>query len=287
METGKSVTKTVKKYGNSGGVYLPSSWVGGRVEVKLLNGPPRPGIDLPMALGESMRHVISILVYGSHARGEQEDGSDVDVLVVTDGHLKGLEMPPGLESMNYDITTMSADKFRAALEKDALFRKSLEDARAVFNGSFLEELKTWNRKQKTEHRTQKTENRKQNTAITVPAARIALARSSMGLVKSTLDAGGDIASLVYPLVMRLKEMLLVKCAQEGRKYSLELLEETVLKGGISKREYKEFMDCYRAARAGRPLPAHRFTERAFRQLLELLEGLIKDAEKNEKGAKGN
>jgi predicted nucleotidyltransferase len=260
------MTRMVKKYGNSGGVYLPSSWVGGRVEVKLLSRPARPGIDLPMALGESMRHVVSMLVYGSWARGEQEEGSDIDVLVVTDGHLKGLKMPAGLEWMCYDVTTMSAAEAKNAAGKDALFRKSLEDAKAVFNDSFLEELKSVK-------------------VGKVPAGRIALARSSLGIIKSSLAAGAA-EGLAYPIMMRLKEMLLVKCVRENRRYSLGMLEAAMLKAGLSGNEYRAILQDYRDERAGKG-PRGRAGKAALEKAAKLLEKLVTDAGKKEKGAKGN
>lgn len=108
METQKVLTKAVKKYGNSGGVYLPSAWIGGEVEVRLLRRPVNPEADIPHALSGSMKHVVSVLLYGSHARGEHEEGSDVDVLVVTDGNVKekGMRLPEKLGGGRYDVTVM-------------------------------------------------------------------------------------------------------------------------------------------------------------------------------------
>ncbi|MFH0956770.1 MAG: DUF2080 family transposase-associated protein, partial [Candidatus Aenigmatarchaeota archaeon] len=142
MDAQKTLTKAVKKYGNSGGVYLPASWIGGEVEIRLLRRPQNPEADIMPALSGSMQHVVSVLLYGSHARGEQVEGSDVDVLVVTDGLPKGgLKLSEDLKGSRYDVTVMERKQVEKALQNDALFRKSLEGSRAIFNASFLDGMK--------------------------------------------------------------------------------------------------------------------------------------------------
>ena len=106
MSTAK-LTKIVKKYGNSGGVYLPSSWIGSEIEVSLIRRPQNPGRDLTLALAGEMKHIVSILVYGSYARDEQENESDIDVIIVRDNHSKEIKIPHELKKMNYDIRLMT------------------------------------------------------------------------------------------------------------------------------------------------------------------------------------
>ncbi|MCK4714738.1 MAG: nucleotidyltransferase domain-containing protein, partial [Candidatus Aenigmarchaeota archaeon] len=259
----KTVTKTVKKYGNSGGVYLPSSWVGGEVEVSLTHRPPKPEIDLPLAFADRMEHIISILIYGSYARNDQTGESDIDVIVVTDAHAKDMKIPAQLKGMNYDIRIMNREELKKAVEGDALFNKSLENSRAIFNGSFLDELKPPKTRKNLE-------------------GRISLAKSSLEITKSIFEMGGDNAALVYPVIMRVKEMLLIKCILENREFSLKLLEDTMRKKGVSKSDFRKLIGVYRAVRDGKKPVKYEFGEQVFRKLFELLGGLIDDAEKKEK-----
>jgi predicted nucleotidyltransferase len=264
----EAVTKLVKRYGNSGGVYLPSSWIGGRVEVSLVNRPPNPEKDLPLALAGSMEHIVSILLYGSYAAGEPGPGSDIDVIVVTDNHIKGMGVPEGLGGMNYDIRIMRADEIRRLAGRDILLSKSLEAAKAVLNGSFLEELRSIKPKGS-------------------PMERISLAKSSLNIIKGLFEPGGDNTELAYPLMMRIKEMLLMECALSGRKYSLSLLEGRILARGISQSEYGKLMAYYRAVRAGskpvKPGPGSSTLEK----LLGLLEEMVRNAEKKQAAKKGD
>jgi len=257
----KTLTKTVKRYGNSGGIYLPSSWIWGTVEVAIITGPPKPEKDIPLAFAERMEHIVSILLYGSYATGEHTQGSDIDVIVVTDNHIKDLKPPEGLRGMNYDIRIMSADNIRKAAERDILLSKSLEDAKAVLNDSFLDELRSIKPKGSLRER-------------------IGLAKSSLEIMKALFEAGGDNASLIYPLIMRIKEMLLMECALNNRKYSLKFLENRILAKGISKQEYRKLMAHYRAVRSGKK-PENGFGERIISLLLGLLEEMINNAQKKE------
>jgi predicted nucleotidyltransferase len=260
----KSMTKNVKRYGNSGGVYLPSSWIGGTVEISLVTKPARPEEDIPLAFARELEHIISILLYGSHARGEHEPGSDMDVIVVTDEHQKAaMKAPQDLKGKGYDIMVVQEGKLRSLASRDILLNKSLEDAKAILNDSFLDELKSIRPKGSLRER-------------------IGLARSSLGIMRSLLEAGSDPVALAYPLMMRLKEALLMGCVVEGRKYSLKLLEERVRKAGVQESEYRRLMDAYRSVRAGNKPGKQAISEPAARLLLALLEEMIADAEKDSK-----
>ncbi len=262
MNAEKTLTKTVKRYGNSGGVYLPSSWVGGEVEVNLIHKPPKPEIDLLIAFAENMKHIISILIYGSYARNEQTDESDIDVIVVTDKHEKSMKVPPRLKGMNYDIRIMDRDFLNKVMNKDALFSKAIEGSVAIFNDSFLDELKL--------HKINK--NVKEH---------VELARSSFGIMKDIFEMGGRRSDLVYPVIMRIKEMLLIKCILDGREFTMRLVEDT-LKDMLTESEVREVISSYRSARDGKVSKKREFDDGVFTKLFEILGGLIDYAEKKEK-----
>jgi len=165
--------------------------------------------------------------------------------------------------MNYDIRIMSREEIIKFAKRDILLRESLESSRAIFNDSLLDELKSL----KTRRRF---------------GDRIGFAKSSLEIMKSMFEMGGENTSLVYPVIMRIKEMLLIKCILEGKEYSLGLLEDSVRMKGISKSDFRKLLSNYRAVRDGKSPGKYRFGEHALRRLLELLEELIVDAEKKEK-----
>src|SRR3989338_1378044 len=70
----KTYTKVVKRYGNSGGVYVPREWVGGKVKIDLIDEPANPK-ELLAKL--PLEHVVSVIVYGSYVRKESAADSDI------------------------------------------------------------------------------------------------------------------------------------------------------------------------------------------------------------------
>src|SRR3989338_5939633 len=118
-----TIMKTVKKYGNSGGVYVPSSWIGGRVRVDLVDEPADPKKDILEKI--SLEHVISVILYGSYARNEMEKGSDIDILLITDGEIK-ISIPSEIKK-KYDIQVKSLIALKNSMMNDPVFYKTIKD----------------------------------------------------------------------------------------------------------------------------------------------------------------
>ena len=106
-----TVVKTVKKYGNSGGVYVPSSWIGGKVKLELIDEPADPKKDVLEKV--PLEHVIGVILFGSYTRKEIEKGSDIDLLLITDEDIR-IPIPPEIKK-NYDIQVKSLRALKNAL----------------------------------------------------------------------------------------------------------------------------------------------------------------------------
>ncbi len=218
------IMKTVKKYGNSGGIYVPASWIGGKVKVELMEEPLNPIKDILSKM--PLEHLVSAAVYGSCARKEASHDSDIDVLLITDDDAK-IDIPSELKQ-RYDIQVKSASAVRNALAHDPVFYKIINDeAVAIINHNFLDSLK------KT---TPKPGSIK---------ARIALAESSLNIIKEIADAG--YTDMAYPLVMRFKEALLMDCFLSGKKYSTKAMKRELQKD-IGMKETSAIINAYREAR---------------------------------------
>ncbi len=247
----KTITKTVKKYGNSGGVYLPASWIGGRVKFELVEEPLDPKKEL---LSLPLGHVISVILYGSYARGEMTHESDIDVIVVTDEEAK-INISPELKE-RYDIRVRSASRLRNSVEHDSVFYKVIKDESvALFNQKFLEDLK------------------KIQPKASDIKFRLDMTESSLNIVKTFISVDANPADLVYPLILRLKEILFIECFLANKIYTTALLKKEILGYRVSASEFETLLSIYRAVRADKA-PKGNISMITIEKLASLLETKI-------------
>lgn len=248
-----AIIKTVKRYGNSGGVYLPADWIGGTARIELVNEPADPRKDL---LKLPLEHVVCIIIYGSYARGEMTKESDIDAIIVTDG--ARFEIPSWI-SRRYEISSRTVESVRNSVENDPVFCKVINDESiALFNAPFLEELKTIEPKSDS----------------WIMRYRIETAESSLNVVKSFLELSDEYSRMAYPLVMRLKEMLFIECFISKKKYTTSLLKKEIMALGISAGELANLLSSYRAVRDDRRQVKLNISEETIAKLAGLLEKKI-------------
>ncbi len=251
-----TVIKAVKRYGNSGGVYVPSRWIGGKVRIELIEEPLNPRDALAKI---PLEHVISAILYGSYTRGETAKGSDIDILLIVDDDYE-MDIPAEI-MQKYDIQVKSLRDMRNALVHDPVFYKMVKDEAVVLlNHQFLNSLRA------AMPKTADIEKR------------IKMIESSLSITKEILkiDANADVA---YPTVMRLKEILLIECLLSEKRYSTKALKQEILGCGIATTEFSALMDAYRAARANKRASKHTLQTGTIAKLISLLEEKIQHVRK--------
>jgi len=251
-----AMIKTVKNYGNSGGVYVPRSWVGGKAKIELIEEPIKPETDILKNI-PNPEHLISAILYGSYVRNESTDKSDVDIILVMDEDAKDMKIPIELKRQkNYDIQIKTEKEVRNAMVHDPIFHKVIMDeSKAILNNKFLDSL----RKEKTNESNMKV--------------RISLAESSLNIIKN-LAVDGDCKNLIYPLMLHVKEIFLMECIIKNKKYSLKSLENEAAVFGISRKELANTMNIYRAARDDKMMPKYTTSNDIIFRLIKFLEKKI-------------
>ena len=244
-----TVTKVVKKYGNSGGVYVPNAWIGGKVKVELIDEPFSVNDVLNKVAKE---HVVSAILYGSHARNEASEGSDIDIILVRDKNSE-IDIPDELKQ-KYDIQVKTTEEAMNAMAHDPIFYKIIKDKSvAMINHQFLESL----RKIKLKSGSIKT--------------RLTLAESSLNITKEIFNLGNN--EVVYPLIMRLKEMMVLECLLSDKKYSTAMLKNEILSCGLSPKEFLCIIKIYRVERSNKK--SESVSRETIKKLISLLEMKIK------------
>lgn len=74
----EKIVKLVRKYGNGAHIVVPSEWIGLEVVVR----PVSIGETIISVLGKNLEYVKGIYIYGSYARGDYDDLSDIDILIL-------------------------------------------------------------------------------------------------------------------------------------------------------------------------------------------------------------
>jgi predicted nucleotidyltransferase len=250
----KTVMKMVKKYGNSGGIYLPSDWIGGKVSVNLVDEPMDPMKDVLEKI--SLEHVISVILFGSYARNEAQRGSDIDMIIVTDEGTK-LRIPGEIKK-NYDVRVLNLHALKKSVASDPLLYKAIkDDAVALINHSILDEL------------------RDAEPPYIMIEERLDMIESSVKITKNIIEIdSAQAAELAYPVILRLKEVIIIECLLDDKKYFTHLLEKEIMGSGISKKEVTGILSAYRSVRDERV--AGNISEDSMKKLIMLLEEKIEN-----------
>ena len=137
MET--ELIKPVVRIGNSAGVVLPKSWLNNRARIEIIQDSFSEIVGNVMEiLGDKkvLLDVIGIYLIGSYARGESEDNSDIDVLVIMHG------IDKRIESGKYDLLLVSLEKLENDLKKNVLpLLPMLKEAKPILNSKLIEKYR--------------------------------------------------------------------------------------------------------------------------------------------------
>ena len=107
MSVKEQIVKTVVKSGNGGAVWVPKNWLGQEVVVIL---PDKPKISLKEKiihiLEPHLKEIAALAIYGSYARNEQTEDSDIDILVIAANKCLKLSF----KEKRIEITSLTIEK---------------------------------------------------------------------------------------------------------------------------------------------------------------------------------
>ena len=131
--------KKAVKAGNSSAVILPRTWLNKEVRVELVKKKPEEILkDVLEILKKNipLESIMGIYLAGSYARGEEDENSDIDILIVTDNIDKEM-IKEGL----YSILIISYQLVNQKLDRDLFpVGQMMREARPLINGGLIEDL---------------------------------------------------------------------------------------------------------------------------------------------------
>ena len=131
--------KKAIKAGNSSAVILPRAWLDKEVRIELIK--KTPGVILNDVLeilkkNISLESVIGIYLTGSYARGEEEEKSDIDLLIITDDIDKKM-----IQEGMYNVLIVSYQLLYQKLEQDLFpVGQMLKEAKPLLNSDYIKDL---------------------------------------------------------------------------------------------------------------------------------------------------
>jgi len=194
----QELVKQVVKVGNSAGVILPREWLDGKARVELIERPLNVKREVLEILEEYLEHIIGIYLVGSYARGEEEDRSDVDVIVITD------RINKRINSGKYNVILISYGAVRRALDKNAIpILPMLKEAKTLLNADLLEKYK-------------KNKLTKKNVRLHVGLAESSL-KISDSFIELSREHGWKVGDAVaYSLILNLRTLQTIDCLRRGK-----------------------------------------------------------------------
>jgi len=225
----EQLTKRVVSSGNGGAVWVPKSWLGEEIIVI------RPEKNIKQQIIElllpNLQDVIAIFLYGSYARDEQTQDSDIDVLVIAKNKFNIKKQD------KLDIKVIGLEKLKQTIKKNPIMYLSIiKEAKAILNSPLLNELK-------------KLEIKKNNFKWFIETTLDSI-KSDENLIELDNIEGEYISSYsaIYSIILRLRGIFLIKCLLDKKDYSNKLFKQWLLKHEISKIEYEIVYNIYKSVR---------------------------------------
>ncbi|MEK6925778.1 MAG: DUF2080 family transposase-associated protein [Nanoarchaeota archaeon] len=134
LQSREQIIRKVTPIGNGAHIFAPRNWL--NEEVILVRVPK-------MALKEEIINILKphlediegAFLYGSYARGEQEKGSDVDLLVIANKKIT-------IKKVNFEIICLESSSLDKAIKiSPILICSALAEAKPIINSGLLDNLR--------------------------------------------------------------------------------------------------------------------------------------------------
>lgn len=218
------IKRTVKS-GNSSAVILPRSWLNKEVRVELVKKTPelilKDVIDI-LKKSITLDNIIGIYLVGSYARGEEDETSDIDVLVITRDINKEL-ISEGI----YNILIVSQELLKEKLKKDLFpLGQMTREAKPLLNSSFLDSIES------------KVTGENIKWHIKTTEEKLKLIQRIINLVRNEKCLNDRIA---YTLILRIRTMYVIRKLIENKSYSKKKFISLIEKVSGGKNAYERYL----------------------------------------------
>lgn len=195
--------KKVIKAGNSSAVILPRAWLNQKVRVELIKKTNEDILYDTIKILHTyidLSKIIGIYVVGSYARGEEDEDSDIDILVITDGIDKKM-IVEGI----YNVLIVSFELLMQKLKNDLFpVGQMIKEAKPLMNSLYLEQIDV------------KVTKKNIQWYLKTTKEKIKLVEKIMKKYEGKKYTPDSVA---YTLVLRIRTLYTIKCLRKNKNYS--------------------------------------------------------------------
>ncbi len=214
VNTTKSEIKEAIRWGNGAGVLLPKEWTGKLTKVTLLDPTEEIQKETLNILKNRLSKLSGIYLTGSYARNEQDENSDIDILVISE------KEETELISGKYNISIIPEEKMLNINKKNVLqILTRIMEAKTILNNMLIEKIKE-NIEKNKEKINEGIEEYLQETKE--------ILKINRGLL--TLDNSIKIdPEQIYSIILRTRGIFIIKCILNKKIYKTKNFKKWILK----------------------------------------------------------
>ena len=225
MEQQVQIKKAIKA-GNSSAVILPRAWLNKEVRIELVEKTPEIVVqDVIEILKKHLPliSVIGIYLVGSYARGEEDEDSDIDILVITDNYDKEM-ISEGI----YNILIVSYQLINQKLNQNLFpVGQMLKEAKPLLNSDYIKDLEI------------KVTKKNIKWYLDTTKEKIDIIKKYIDYAKSKNKNLGD--RIAYTLVLRIRTLEIIKKLIQNKDYSKKEFIKLIKKISNSTNAYERYL----------------------------------------------
>jgi predicted nucleotidyltransferase len=259
LNSQEQITRRVTIIGNGAHIFVPKEWLNENVIILRKQKKPLKEKILN-AIEPYLDNIIGAYLYGSQARNEAEEDSDIDLLLITNKPLK-------IKENEFEILCLSINEIERAIETSSeMVYSILAEAKPIINSSLLEELK------------QKYKPDIKNFSKFVYSTKKIIKINQNALnEEAKLGEETDDDSSAYSLILRLKGIFIIKCLLNNKSFSNKEFKKW-LKNNIKNIDYNTIYEAYKSVKNNSKAKQ----KIKIKDLISLLELLTKETNNLEK-----
>ena len=202
----EQLIRRVTKTGNGAHIIAPKDWIDDEV---ILTRKTRKDIkkEIIKLIYPQIENIQAIFLYGSHARKEQTEKSDVDILIIIEDKIK-------TKHKNYDIITIPKNQIPRAIKTNPILMHSIiKEAKPIINNSLLKELQ----KQKINKNIFNEFIQSTKRIIKINQETIELDKLDGEIIESK--------SIIYSIFLRLRGLFIINTLLKKQDYSNKIFKK--------------------------------------------------------------